>query len=98
MDDNFQKGYDEAIMLTEQLYKISLSLSEKILFRHYLKKAQETCEDEIGRRKIAIYHMKEATYMWLENYGISYGDVKSFGDMPEFKEYVRRVREECFLI
>jgi hypothetical protein len=98
MDDNFRKGYEETIMLTEMSYGISLSLSEKILFKHYLKNAQETCELKKRRKEITGYQIGEAFYMWLENYGISCGDVESFGDMPQFKEYVRRVREECFLI
>ena len=98
MDENFQKGYEETIYLVEKSFKLSLSLSEKILFRHYLKNSQNTGIAESGRKNLGMYHIDEAMYMWLENYGISYGDVQSFGDLPQFKEYVRRVREECFLI
>jgi hypothetical protein len=98
MDKNFRKGFDEMIFLTEKGYNISLSLSEKVRLRDYLKYAQETCEFEGGREVISGHHMKEAMYMWLSDYGISYGDAKIFGKIPQFKEYFRRVREECFLI
>lgn len=93
----FQNVYEYMLRYIEKRYKLDLTLGEKVSLRECLKYSQEVSVGRTIKGKVGGFQMVEAELMWLNQYGISYQDLKAFGDMPEFKEYFKLRRDSCLL-
>ena len=93
----FRVMYEDMLQWLERKYEIELTLGEKVSLKHCLKYSQEVSVGRTLEEQVGGFQQFEAELMWLRQYGISYEDLKTFVDMPEFKEYFRRTREDCLL-
>lgn len=89
---NFEKkriAFEKTVDSLEHYLDIKLSLQEKVLILNDL---------DYFRNKIGYYSTPDVFITYFERFGINDSVLTSFQSAPHFKQYLRNLREETFLL
>lgn len=96
--NNFNSSYKRLLTALERKYDIELTLGEKVSLKHCLKYSQTIIFSRTLEEKVGVSQLIESEIMWLRQYEISLQDYKTFGDMEEFTQHFKKIREDCLLL
>lgn len=93
----FQESYICLLEIIEEEFNINLTFAEKISLRCCLKYSQENLCGRDLKDKCGGFQIAEVKLMYLRQFGIVDYDTQNIRSLPKFKEYFKRIRDECLL-